>query len=68
MGRLMDCVKLYLTCAEECLRMSKQARTSDLKERWFALAEKWAGLAQSLLELSPADHAADSDWVPATSH
>jgi hypothetical protein len=68
MGRLMDCVKLYLTCAEECLRMSKQARSPALKDRWFALAEKWAALAQSLLELSPADHATGSDWVAATSH
>ena len=68
MGRLMDCVKLYLTCAEECLRMSQRARSPDVKERWFALAEKWAGLAQSLLEVNPADDAMGSDWVPATSH
>jgi hypothetical protein len=69
MGRLMDCVKLYLTCAEECLRMSKKARSPDLKDRWFSLAEKWTALAQSLLEISPADQGrGGADWVPATSH
>jgi len=64
----MDCVKLYLTCAEECLRMSTQARAPDVKERWFSLAEKWTVLAQELLDLSPADHVPDVEWVPATSH
>jgi hypothetical protein len=64
----MDCVKLYLTCAEECLRMSTQARSPELKDRWFSLAEKWTSLAQSLLELNPADQAVGVDWVPATAH
>ena len=65
----MDCVKLYLTCAEECLRMSHKARSTELKDRWFSLAEKWTTLAQELLDTSPADdEAASSDWVPATSH
>ena len=65
----MDCVKLYLTCAEECLRMSKKARSPDVKERWFSLAEKWTTLAQELLDLSPADRTdTASDWMPATSH
>ena len=68
MGRLMDCVKLYLTCAEECLRMSHKARSPDVKDRWFSLAEKWTSLAQSLLELNPADEADNAEWVPATSH
>lgn len=64
----MDCVKLYLTCAEECLRMSTQARTPELKDRWFSLAEKWTALAQSLLELGPAEVVGNSEWVAATSH
>ena len=65
----MDCVKLYLTCAEECLRMSHKARSPEVKDRWFSLAEKWTTLAQELLDLSPADRApSDTDWVPATSH
>jgi len=48
--------------------MSTQARAPDVKERWFSLAEKWTVLAQELLDLSPADHVPDVEWVPATSH
>jgi hypothetical protein len=65
----MDCAKLYLTCAEECLRMSKKTRSPEVSERWFGLAEKWVALAEALIQSDPADRGEDSpEFVPATSH